>query len=104
MSKWILLCFVLVGCSSVPGAREAELAGYCDRWAGKFVAAGHHADPEGYRAELVTSCLALKGVAPRARREGVSPAPTAMVAPDVRGQTPEDQAYKQARYRCVQDS
>ena len=51
-----VLIFALAGCAHTPD----EVHAYCERWSAKFVNYGAHDNPDVYRKDLISTCMALK--------------------------------------------
>ena len=50
------LLILLPACANTP----AEIHAYCQRWAAKLVTLGTHSNPEAYRQDLISTCMAMK--------------------------------------------
>jgi hypothetical protein len=57
-----LLALALAACASDPKERAQEIEAYCQRWTAKYAAAGTHANPAANREDLMSTCMALKGL------------------------------------------
>ncbi len=61
MVRRLVLGMVLI--LGLPGCRthtNAEIYGYCERWALKFTRFGEHQNPAAYRQDLISTCMARK--------------------------------------------
>ncbi len=52
----VVLIFALAGCTHTPD----QILSYCQRWAAKYVNYGAHDNPDAYRQDLVSTCMAFK--------------------------------------------
>lgn len=72
-----VLTLVLAGCANhTPG----EVLSYCQRWAAKYENHGFHNDPDAYRQDLISTCMALKNTPYASQQQPQSPRRSA--APD----------------------
>ncbi len=56
MKRICVFMVLLAGCANNP----AETYAYCQRWSAKYLAFGNHANPDFYREDLMSTCMALK--------------------------------------------
>jgi hypothetical protein len=62
MMKRAVLCLIALAAGACASNSPQEVQAYCARFAGKYMAYGAHDDLNAYREDLMSTCMAMKGV------------------------------------------
>ena len=57
-----VLCILALAASACASHNPAKIEAWCSRYAAKHMALGVHDDLNAYREDLMSSCMAMKGV------------------------------------------
>ena len=60
--KRIVLSFIALAAVACASNSPQEIQAYCSRYAAKHMAYGSHEDLNAYREDLMSTCMAMKGV------------------------------------------
>jgi len=77
MKRAILLLFALTATTAGCGHSPAKIEAWCSRYAAKHMSYGEHADLNRYREDLMSSCMAMKGVPYAAKTQAIDGTQTA---------------------------
>ena len=56
MKRVLVLIGLMVGCANPP----AEIYAHCQRWSQNYLKFGAHVNPDAYREDLISTCMAMK--------------------------------------------
>jgi hypothetical protein len=62
MMRAVLCILALAASACASHNNPAKIEAWCSRYAAKHMALGVHADLNAYREDLMSSCMAMKGV------------------------------------------
>ncbi len=60
--KRAVLCLVALAAAACASHSPEEMQAYCARYAAKHMAYGEHENLNAYREDLISSCMAMRGV------------------------------------------
>ncbi len=60
--KRAMLCFFALAAVACASNNPQKIQAYCARYSAKFMAYGTHENLNAYREDLMSSCMAMKGV------------------------------------------